>query len=232
MTEQSSSTTQPINARFETEDDLVRSFVQFSVKTIPAAWRWIQEFDGGLGIADIVFAKQAGNSIRNREYLSRIPPRLAIFCSPCFSKRALNIEEFQLLLGSNHAQTIRTINQLKALQTIQQHKDKTLTIKSNKKPPYTEIISIEAKLSDWRRAHLQACRYTQYSHESWVLLDAARSRAAIANLDLFRRTGIGLATFSTAGQLYIHYKAEHREPTSEEKFWRAQALLARSTEIR
>ena len=213
---------------FQTEEELVREFIVFATRSMPTGWKWTKEFDGGLGVADIVFIKQATQSQHARKQLREIPARLAALYSQDMSQKNLSSEEFRSLLGTSHTQTMRVINLLKKLKTITQNKDKTLKIKTVTKPPFSPIISIEAKLGDWRRALIQACRYTQFSHESWVLLDAAKETSAKKNIELFQRTGIGLASFSKDGNLFVHHKAEHREPTSREKFWRAQAVLAKS----
>ena len=211
---------------------MVDRFVRFSKKTRPHDWRCIQEFEVGLGIADIVFTKQVRNSSRSITLLRTVSPRLGVFFSERYTKRLLRQEELKALLGTNTKQTNRVINQIRSIPSVEVRKDKSIKISFSGKPPFTPIISIEAKLSDWRRALLQACRYTQYSHESWVLLDTANTSPAIKEISQFSRTGIGLASFSTDGQLFIHQQAKFREPSSEEKFWRAQSLISKANQIK
>lgn len=232
MKEQSSGTHKNTIKKFETERELVDSFVHFSEKTRPHNWQCIQEFEVGLGIADIVFAKQVRNASKSIALLQAVSPRLGIFFSESYTKQPLRQEDFEVLLGTNTKQTKRIINQIRSLPQVKARKDQSIEISFSGKPPFAPIISIEAKLSDWRRALLQAFRYTQYSHESWVLLDTANTPAAIKELRQFKRTGIGLASFSTDGQLFIHQHAKLRKPSSEEKFWRAQALISRTNTIK
>lgn len=232
MKEQSSGTPKNTIKRFETERELVDRFVHFSNKTRPHSWQCIQEFEVGLGIADIVFAQQVRNTSKSITLLQTVSPRLGVFFSERYTKRPLRLKEFEALLGTSTKQTNRIINQIRSIPNVKVRKDQSTKISFSGKPPFTPIISIEAKLSDWRRALLQAFRYTQYSHESWVLLDTANTSSAIKEISQFERTGIGLASFSTNGQLFIHQHARFREPSSEEKFWRAQVLISKANRIK
>ena len=54
------------------------------------------------------------------------------------------------------------------------------------------IVSVEAKLKNWRTALTQAYRNTLFADQSYVVLDANRANGALNNIDMFRRSHIGL----------------------------------------
>lgn len=63
------------------------------------------------------------------------------------------------------------------------------------------IVSIEAKIRNWRGGLGQAIRHTTAADESWLVLDASRSRVASERTEWFAAYGVGLATLSTSGEL-------------------------------
>jgi len=101
------------------------------------------------------------------------------------------------------------------------------SLKSVKKAPFETIIALEAKLSDWSRALVQAYRNRQFADESWVVLDHRFYKAALAQLERFDRSGVGLASVDLSGNLYIHHVAPSAPAMSATKRWHAQAALAR-----
>lgn len=94
-------------------------------------------------------------------------------------------------------------------------------------PVVREIIAIEAKLGDWRRALAQAYRHLTFAHRSWVLLDTSRARTAIRELDEFRRCNVGLLTMSPGGRPVVRFTPLRRKPKSLKRFWLANAEFAR-----
>jgi hypothetical protein len=72
--------------------------------------------------------------------------------------------------------------------------------------------AFELKLSNWRRALVQAYRYRAFANLSYVVLDGRHSRSALAHLDLFRRSNIGLLSVSERGSVVPHYEPEYDVP--------------------
>ncbi|MCP4135304.1 MAG: hypothetical protein GY754_30325 [bacterium] len=73
-----------------------------------------------------------------------------------------------------------------------------------------EIISIEAKLKDWKSALRQAYRYKEFSNMSFVLLDENHSKKAVESPKEFKRYNIGLITMKDESYT-IHYIPEKKE---------------------
>lgn len=62
------------------------------------------------------------------------------------------------------------------------------------------VVTIEAKLRDWRGGLGQAARHTAVADEAWLVLGSSGS-AAVARADWFTTYGVGLALLSTDGDL-------------------------------
>lgn len=56
------------------------------------------------------------------------------------------------------------------------------------------VVTVEAKLSDWRRALGQASRHASGADGSWVAVAPAAARRAAPHADAFRDRGVGLAS--------------------------------------
>jgi len=56
--------------------------------------------------------------------------------------------------------------------------------------PYDELVAIEAKLEDWRRAEAQAARYRTYADASYVVLPVERITPTVR--EFFARGPVGL----------------------------------------
>lgn len=72
--------------------------------------------------------------------------------------------------------------------------------------------AIELKLSDWRRALDQACRYRLFAERSLVVVAAAHTKAAAAQTAAFRLNGVGLAGLSPWGSLDFICRVRTKAP--------------------
>jgi hypothetical protein len=69
--------------------------------------------------------------------------------------------------------------------------------------PARRLVTVEAKLSDWRRGLGQAARHAAGADEAWLVLGSARTRAAATRAAWFRAAGVGLAGLARDGTLEI-----------------------------
>ena len=67
--------------------------------------------------------------------------------------------------------------------------------------PTRKLVTVEAKLSDWRRGLGQAARHAAGADAAWLVLDADRTRSAVSRADWFRAAGVGLAGLDPDGTL-------------------------------
>jgi hypothetical protein len=65
------------------------------------------------------------------------------------------------------------------------------------------VTAVELKLSKWRDALKQADNFALGADRSWVVLDQARARPALAAVGYFQQFGIGLAVLGTDGSLRV-----------------------------
>jgi hypothetical protein len=63
------------------------------------------------------------------------------------------------------------------------------------------VVTVEAKLRNWRAGLGQATRHTAVADEAWLVLDADTCRAAAARSDWFTTYGVGLASLSSDAEL-------------------------------
>lgn len=80
------------------------------------------------------------------------------------------------------------------------------------------VISIEFKLSNWKRALQQAFKYRSFSHESYVLLDEHFFPRARNNSHLFKRGNVGLGFIKTNGDIEIYYSPKTSIPFSQRMY--------------
>lgn len=65
--------------------------------------------------------------------------------------------------------------------------------------PARKLVTVEAKLSDWRRGLGQAARHAAGADAAWLVMDGARTRTAVSKADWFRAAGVGLAGLALDG---------------------------------
>lgn len=74
--------------------------------------------------------------------------------------------------------------------------------------PYVSVarrlVTIEAKLRDWKRGLGQAARHAAGADEAWLAIDEAHVRAAAASAHWFHGTGVGLASVSESRVPKVH----------------------------
>jgi hypothetical protein len=213
------------NAGFETEEQLVQAIAASIRRARSRQYRAEFEVDAGVGIADIVLSKRAPSSSKALKALSSISPRVAVLLDGGIGASIHSLDELAACVGVSRSSAKRLLGQLQASKLARPSKDGfALVTVSNL--PYERIIAVEAKLSSWQRALIQAYRNLQFADESWVVLDHKFARAAIAQIEKFQASGVGLASLSRYQGLLIHCAAHTAGPVSTGKRWQAQAVLA------
>lgn len=67
--------------------------------------------------------------------------------------------------------------------------------------PARMLVTVEAKLSDWRRGLCQAARHAAGADAAWLVLDGTCTGPAVSRADWFRAAGVGLAGLDPDGTL-------------------------------
>lgn len=183
------------------------------------------EVDAGVGIADLVLTKRAPRSTEGLRALGSVSPRLAVLLSRDIGDPIKSRQELAACLGTSEAAAQRVIAQLSIAGVAKQSRD-SLELLTVKTLPFERLIAVEAKISDWQRVLVQAYRNLQFADESWVVLDHAFIRPAMAQAERFKVAGVGLASVDREQGLFIHHGATSQGPVSLGKRWQAQAVLA------
>lgn len=72
-----------------------------------------------------------------------------------------------------------------------------------RRSPLELLVTIEAKLRDWRRGLAQAIRHKSTADFSYLALDAGAAARAVSEVVLFERFGIGLGVINAEGESSI-----------------------------
>ncbi|MEX1143201.1 MAG: hypothetical protein WEC16_00025 [Anaerolineales bacterium] len=89
-----------------------------------------------------------------------------------------------------------------------------------------ETLAFELKLSNWKRALIQAYKYKSFANRSFVLMDAGGVTSAVKNIALFKKAEVGLLSLDTGGVLETHYYPGHHRPYSEQLTEKYRSIVA------
>ena len=211
---------------FDSELDLVKSIVACTKRSKRREYRVELEVDASVGIADIILVKRSARSTSALKALARVNPRLAVLLSNEVASKVTCLADLARCLGASENAAQKVFAQLASWGLAFGTPDRLL-LGTVVTLPFEKIIAVEAKLSDWKRVLVQAYRNLQFADESWVVLDNACVNPALAQLERFKKTGVGLASLDRVHQgLSIHLSAAQAGPVSITKRWQAQAVLA------
>ena len=90
--------------------------------------------------------------------------------------------------------------------------DYVLFEKTDKNIKY--VISIELKLKNWKQGIIQAFRYKNFSNDVYLILDNENIKPALKGIEKLKKYNVGLASFDTNKNLYIHYTPSPEKPHS------------------
>lgn len=77
------------------------------------------------------------------------------------------------------------------------------------------VFAFEMKLSNWKRALVQAFRYRSFAEASYVLLDKKHIAPAIRHIERFQTANIGLMSIDLNGNVSIHHQPIYDQPYCE-----------------
>ena len=87
---------------------------------------------------------------------------------------------------------------------------------------WAKILAFEAKLEKWRSALRQAVTYRSFADLSYVLIPSENAKHAIAQIDSFRSSGVGLLTVEENA-----IKTHARAVRSYDHNWKREYLVSR-----
>ena len=91
------------------------------------------------------------------------------------------------------------------------------TFYNNNKNNICRLISyaFEMKLKNWKRALSQAFRYKAFVEYSYVILDENHINPALENIDMFKKSNIGLIGISDKSEVFSYYEPRSEKPYCE-----------------
>ncbi len=210
---------------FPTENDLVsafknksKTFLQTVCNKTVSRHFIIPEFDSYTGVADLILGTY-------RPYLSKKSNREIINLNWLFplinfkKGHIFNLQEFaeKYSLPQNSARL--KLNEYIDAGFLSKHKNSSFKVIKKYDLICDEVIAIEAKLKNWKKALSQAIRYKKISDYSFVLLDETYASPAISNIELFNQHNIGLITMQDS-KFKIHASPKKKNIKKEEYFIR------------
>jgi hypothetical protein len=194
----------PMN--IQTEAELVQALakgLKDNFKTDVA----VQEFAGGYGIADLVFAK---NFIQSNNKLGRIPIdnyyALKSYLKIPY-KTSFSIADVMEISGTSKSNSLKIINSLIGANYIYRKNKFYYKYEIAFHNPVKHLVAIEAKLKDWKQGILQARRYKSFTDECYLAILSRYEK----NIDYkyLNKFEIGLILYQEkSGEIFIKKRAK------------------------
>lgn len=216
-----------MEACFLSEFAMVRQFEETVDAYFADLFSRTLEFDSENGIADIVLYKKRKN-YQSHLSLAQIDPRWSLTLKSLPYRRYFSLEDLQSLTRCSISSARKALESFCKADYCEKsaisgkwikHRQPSLILK--------DVVAIEAKLRDWKRALHQARRYHDYANQSWVLIEEKYQKAALRNVNHFLKANIGLASISVRGEIQLLQHPAKNLPRSEFAQWYMNAKIAR-----
>lgn len=192
---------------FKAEKDMIpvlKSSLSKQYNTV----NFVDEFNSGNGIADLVLTTD--EIITDVDYV--LDYQLVHIILKYFQNRRTKISIEELYSNIQLSKSKR-----RELDTYLMHRniakiiDETYYVLQRYRPPIKKIISIEAKLSDWKGGFYQALRYKIFSHESYLAISAEFAHRV--DKELLKMHNIGLI-ITFPDKAIIEVKSKREKPSN------------------
>lgn len=190
---------------FIRESDLVDSFLEGKTNYISKVLNrkqgrffCVTEFDSQFGVADIVL----GTFQKYKRVKASSDEGKHSWCIPLFFIRkgeVFTAQDFSERFGYSLGYSKKMLNYYMRTGFVVR-KEYLYRLVKEYEYILEDVIAIEAKLKNWKRALEQAKRYKKFANLSYVLLDEVNIGPALKNIREFKNSNIGLLSLS-AGQL-------------------------------
>ncbi len=198
--------------------ELLETFFQYK------GYLTAKEVSAGYGRADLVLGKLNRNKCKIRKSHNQLQPLFKEYFFEVLrnmpdidhSERPIHIDDLiNNISFSENSLKYKILNYLENNRYI--HKiDNDYYYKVNGWVPLTsEIVAIEVKLSNWKRAFLQANRYKSFADKVYVAMP--ESKAHLVNIDLLKKHGIGLYVFVCPSKVIEVLQAEKTSESIPDK---------------
>lgn len=194
----------------------------------------ISEFDYGPGRADLVFAdisdKYITHRMDNLNITEKIDTKTKLRAFLQLHGKEKITEEYFYQIGA-----IKPHKKSKALEWLIDNgfvvrQGNKISTAPDLRRHVTTTISVELKLSKWKRALEQAKRGRSFANYRFVALDENNANAAIENIDEFKKNNVGLILLNSQEEVKFEYYPNRIDPYSELNRWKInESTIQQST---
>lgn len=211
---------------FVSEQQLVSIFRKHFGSNGPNKWVWLSEFDFGNGVADLTAVKPVMGP--STEWLGKLPARWAYAAAAMPVDSEMSLDDFASFVNLTSPSALSVLRSFERAGICSKNVPARTWTKSEQiRPIAKEIVAVEAKLTDWKRALYQASRYTSFASEAWVVMSSIAYPRASNHIEEFTTRGIGLAFMDPDGQHDVLNRPRKATPRSPLRFWEANGKIAR-----
>lgn len=118
------------------------------------------------------------------------------------SRRSLSIEEITESTGASYSSCRLTVKALIDEGLARVLKNGKLKLTPEAHIPNTKIVSIEFKLSDWRKALRQAARHRSFADKAYVVMPLNKRTVLKSNIEMFANFGISVVVYDEVSEEY------------------------------
>ncbi|MBU1614450.1 hypothetical protein KJ693_03965 [bacterium] len=174
---------------------------------------FIEEFRSGNGIVDLVFTT---NNFYNRKILDNLDFETVYFLTN-FLNRKNKKRTFEMLSSESSLQKtkIKLILDYLLNSGYIKEKDDYYIVIEIYKAALADLISIEAKIKDWKKGFYQAMRYKYFSNMSFLAISTEYLHRV--DLGLLKSNNVGLIAVSK-DDVQLIYKPRKKCPTNRISF--------------
>lgn len=202
---------------FTSEHELVQKFRRVTKKRVSDEILCASEIDSGNGVADIVLLRKRKDWGQYSSVGQLKPQWIYPFVALPY-RRSFDSLAYARLACVTQKTADRVLQNFQAIGYCKRSGSNWIKWRQPR-PAFTEILAIEAKIKEWRRALTQAARYLDFAHQSWVLLDSHYAKPAIQNAHEFRARNIGLLTIDSKGNINELISSSKQSPRSAYRYW-------------
>lgn len=210
---------------FIAEKDLIQAFMNVAANFLRlnvgksiSPYFLVEEFDSQCGVVDIVMGTY---SRLDQKELSRksISGNWARPISNFTEDQEIEMNGFMQTFGISKTTARTRFKEYSEAGFIKKVSNGQYKVVKEYKIVTETVISIEAKLRNWKRALQQATRYKRFSNNSYVLLDEKHIGPALKSINIFKERNIGLISMGTE-EYTIHYKPKAIKVPQTHSFYR------------
>ncbi len=181
----------------------------------------IHEFNSNHGIADVVLGTMKRSCVSEKR--EAINPNWVIPLSNLKHGESITIWDFCKIYRFSETTARKCFREYERAGFLRKIETSTFQVTKEYIPGIDVVVSVEAKLKDWKRALFQAQRYKRFSDLSFVLLDGSQSATALKNIAVFQEKNIGLMCLSES-EVEIHFIPQRNTNKVSEYYLRLSEL--------